>query len=166
MTNSSIFNPSERAFYEDVEKARFQAGLDKHRWQLARPRQETWPIVHINVFVPARPSGPNAYTLRFDLTSYPSQAPTARLWDLDSNAPLAFAKWPGGTGRVVAAFNPAWNAGTAVYLPCDRTALIGHDGWKQQHPHLLWSPTGDITQFLWMVYEILNSPEYTGLRSS
>lgn len=167
MTGATLINPSERAFYDDIEKARFQTGLDKRRWELARPRhEETWPIVHINIFVPTRPSGPSSFTFRFDLTGYPSQAPTARLWDLVTNTPLPFTKWPGGTGRVIVAFNPAWNNGSAIYLPCDRVALVGHDVWKQQHAHLLWSPTGDITQFLWTVYDILNSPEYTGLRTS
>jgi hypothetical protein len=48
MTNATLINPSERAFYDDIEKARFQTGLDKRRWELARPRREdTWPIVRL-----------------------------------------------------------------------------------------------------------------------
>ena len=167
MTIPTPLNPSERALYGDVEKARFQTGLDKQRWKLARLRQEeVWPIVHINISAPPRTGGPAAYTFRFDLTGYPSQAPTARLWDLATNGPLPFPKWPGGTGRIAAAFNPNWNAGNGIYLPCDRLAMVGHDIWRQQHSHLLWLPTGDITQYLWTVYDILNSPEYTGFRPS
>lgn len=63
---------------------------------------------------------------QFDLSGYPDLALTARLWDTQKGESLIREKWPGGKGRVIAAFNPDWNAGTAVYLPCGTAALVGH----------------------------------------
>jgi hypothetical protein len=156
---------SEQAFLADTRKAKFELGFDKRRWRLIEGAAE-WPAVCIAVSAAPRPNAPDEYAFRFDLSGYPELAPTARLWDTQKGAPLIREKWPGGKGRVIVAFNPDWNAGTAVYLPCDRVALVGHDAWRQQHPHLLWSPNGDITQFLWILYDLLNSSEYEGLRSS
>jgi hypothetical protein len=162
MTGLQALDPGELAFLVDTKKAKFQTGLDKQRWRIVEGAAE-WPAVYIAIRAAARQNAPGEYVFRFDLSGYPAQAPTARLWDAQSGTALEATKWPGGKGRVTAAFNPNWNA-TAVYLPCDRVALVGHDAWKQQHPHLLWSPNGDITQFLWILYDLLNSSEYEGLR--
>jgi hypothetical protein len=160
--NQQQVDVSERAFLADTRKAKFQTGIDKRRWRVVEGIAQ-WPAVCIAISAAARPNAPEEYVFRFELSGYPDQAPTARLWDAQSGVPLDQTKWPGGKGRVSAAFNPSWNL-AAVYLPCDRVALIGHDVWKQQHPHLLWSPNGDITQFLWTLYDLLNSSEYEGLR--
>jgi hypothetical protein len=164
-TQEVLPHPSEQAFLADAGKAKFQNGVDKGRWRLVEG-SERWPIVCIEVAALAKLNAPAGYAFRFDLTGYPEQPPTARLWDVTTGSPLLRAKWPGGKGRVTAAFNPDWNAESAIYLPCDRVALVGHDAWRQQHPHLLWSSRGDITQYLWILYDLLNSPEYGGLRPS
>jgi hypothetical protein len=118
----------------------------------------------IAVTAAARNNGFPELLLRFDLTNYPEAAPTASPWDLERNQVLNPILWPTGPARVDRAFNPGWNA-HALYLPCDRLALPGHDAWRTQHPSMIWSPTGDITQYLRIVHDLLNSSDYQGARS-
>ena len=153
----------ERVFREHVQAGPFQSGVDRGRWRLL---SIDWPYVIIAVSAAPRPEAPNEYALRFNLTGYPQTAPTAQPWDVEQGAPLQAAKWPQGRSRVPLAFNLGWKDGAALYLPCDRVAIEGHDGWRSQHPHMLWKPTGDITQYLEIVHELLTSSDYTGTRSA
>lgn len=153
--------PDERAFREDVERGPFLSGVDRGRWRLVAI---DWSLADIAVAAAARPDGPAEYLLRFDLADYPQTAPTARPWDAARAGPLAAAEWPGGRSRVPLAFNPGWRGGDCLYLPCDRLSIVGHDPWRTQHPSLLWSPSGDITQYLRIVHELLNSDDYSGPR--
>jgi len=123
----------------------------------------TWPHAVIAVAAAPRDGSPCEYGFRFELTNYPQDPPTAEPWDLQSNHPLAPTQWPTGRCRLLAAFNPSWNA-QAIYIPCDRKAIQGHDPWLTRHPWLIWSPTGDITQYLRVLHELLNSGDYTGVR--
>ena len=83
------------------------------------------------------------------------------------NAELDHGKWPMGSGRIPIAFNPGWktNGIAAVYLPCDRVALATHPEWLTQHAPLAWQADKDITFYLGIIHDYLNSPEYTGTRS-
>ncbi|MGD1152740.1 MAG: hypothetical protein ABR911_07705 [Syntrophales bacterium] len=65
------------------------------------------------------------------------------------------------------AFRTDWKNGIALYFPCDREAMdAAHAGWRTTHPWMLWSPSGDITQYLRIVYDLLNSSDYKGPRSA
>jgi hypothetical protein len=139
----------------------FQSGVDRGRWRLVAL---IWPHVVIAVSAAERPGAPADYAFRFECTGYPKAPPTAQPWDAASGAALAHDRWPTGRHRVPAAFNPSWKSGVALYLPCDRLAIEGHDPWLTQHPALIWSPQGDITQYLRVIYELLNSSDYSGLR--
>jgi hypothetical protein len=147
--------PDERAFLEHLEKGAFRLGVAEQKWRLEKMN---WP--HIDIAVRARDG--RWFTLRFECTNYPIGLPTACLWDLERTARLAVERWPKGRGgRVAAVFNPAWKDGTALYLPCDREAMLGHDAWPATLPELIWRPADGIVQYLEIVYELLNSYDYT-----
>ncbi len=155
-------SPAERALRADLDRGPFQSGVDRGKWRLLRVE---WP--HVQIAVSAAPDrGPKEYVLRMECSNYPQSAPTVGLWDPQLDAPLPPERWPTGTTRVPPVFNPAWKDGTCLYLPCDRISFEGHDAWRTQHPEKIWSATSDITLYLRIVYELLNSSDYTGTRSA
>ena len=102
------------------------------------------------------------YVLRFNCAGYPQTAPTGGPWDLKTNQVLAFDLWPRGRGgRVSAVFRTDWKNGTALYLPCDRESLAGHDNWRHEMPSKIWHPADGIVQYLELVHELLHSRDYT-----
>ncbi len=148
--------PDEKAFRGDLLKAPFLLGELEGRWKL---HSLEWPIALIDLT--ARDALP--YRLRFDLTNYPSSPPTASLWSRESNVALPHGCFPrsrSGNGRVKDVFRTDWMQGQALYLPCDRTALIGHDYWLQEMPSKTWQPSVGITHYLELVHELLTCPDY------
>jgi hypothetical protein len=141
----------------------FQSGVDRGRWRLVAI---AWPHTIIVVTAAERPGAPAEYAFRFECTGYPQIAPTAQPWSEANNGPLTPDRWPGGRSRVPLAFNPGWKSGQCLYLPCDRLAIEGHNAWRTRHPSLIWSPQRDVTQYLQVIHELLNSSDYSGLRSS
>jgi len=146
-------SPDEKALRADLESGRFLAGEAKGRWRLASIR---WPNVQIGITA----KDEREFVLRFNCAGYPQNPPTARLWDARRNAELKFSEWPHGGGRVSGVFNPNWKSGAALYLPCDRAAIEGHDNWRQDHPAKIWNPTRGITQYVEIVHELLQSRDY------
>jgi len=135
----------------DLNSGRFLAGVSRQRWRLIR---QAWPHVVLEI---ARRDG-KWVSLRFDCTGYPQEAPTARPWNVALDAPLAAGQWPRG-GRVSQVFNPNWQAGAALYIPCDRVSIPGHSAWIAQHPDLIWRPDRGILQYIEAVSELLQSYE-------
>lgn len=152
--------PDERTFRLHLTGGAFLRGMVRGRWRLVKV---TWPHAVIAVSAALRPGSPTEYGFRFELTNYPQVPPTARPWDLEHDQSLAPTRWPTGRSRLAAAFNPGWNP-QAIYIPCDRLAIQGHDGWLTQHPSMIWRPTGDITQYLSILHELLTSGDYSGAR--
>jgi hypothetical protein len=150
--------PDERAFRVHLEEGPFRAGVEDGRWWLIAI---DWPIAFIAVRAVHRPGGPDAFVLRFDLTNYPSAAPTSAPWDLTTGALMGAERRPKGE-RIGAAFNAGWNGGSALYIPCDRIALQGHDAWPGQYRAWIWDDRKDITFYLRLVSELLNEDDYTG----
>jgi hypothetical protein len=149
----------ERLLRSDLEGAAFSAGVDRGYWRLISLQ---WPCALIAVAAAARPGSPESYVLRFDLSGYP-EAPTAQLWNEGADTPLDISLWPGGGPRIIAAFNPTWKL-DALYIPVDRVALDGHDGWLERYACHIWDASGDLTQYLRLVHGLLNDPSYTGPR--
>lgn len=148
-------SPDESALRADLEKASFRLGVMDGRWRLV---DLTWPFVMIGVV--ARDG--IEFVLRFECTGYPTVLPTAGLWDAGRTAPLGFARWPrSGGGRVGAVFRTDWKNGSALYLPCDRESLPGHDSWRTEMPSKIWRPADGITQYLELVHALLHSRDYT-----
>jgi hypothetical protein len=144
----------QQAFEADVQSGAFLNGSLSGRWGLDTIE---WP--HALIWVKA--GDDSRVLLRSELSNYPRDAPTARPWDATSNAPLAPTQWPRGHARITAAFNPNWNAG-ALYIPCDRIAIQGHEAWRHQHPSMLWNPAAGIHRYVRVVADLLGSLDYVG----
>jgi len=142
----------ERAFRDHVERPDFQIGQLRERWRLLRI---DWPTACFAI----RARGGVEWGFKFLLDGYPARLPNGRPCDIASGEPLAPDKWPKGDGRFAAVFNPAWNPG-ALYLPCDRLALPGHDQWRTELPHLIWPPARGIIHYLEILHELLGSHAY------
>jgi hypothetical protein len=129
----------------------FVLGTMRGRW---RRVDATFPTVIIEV----RARDGRWFALRFDCTGYPTQAPTATLWDLEHQRILLADQWPCG-GRVSQVFNPRWVNCEAIYLPCDRRAIQGHHNWFGDYPQLIWRPDVGLFQYVSAVWEVLQSHE-------
>jgi hypothetical protein len=146
--------PDEAAFRADVAKAAFRAGVADRRWRL---HGILWPHALIGVFAKEQ----REYVIQFEGSGFPNSLPTGRLWDLARGAPLAFDLWPRHHGgRVGAVFRPDWKGGSALYLPCDRLSIPGHDQWRNQMPSKIWRPAAGIVQYLELVHELLHCRDY------
>jgi hypothetical protein len=147
--------PDERAFRGNLEGALFRLGVLEGRWELV---SITWPIAIIAVMAKDQ----RAYELRFDLTGFPDAAPTARLWSSANGAPLAQNKWPRSAGgRLGTVFRADWKGGSALYLPCDRESIAGHDHWRTEMPAKIWKASVGITHYLELVHELLHCRDYS-----
>lgn len=141
------------AFEADVGVGNFLNGSLSTRWGM---HDIVWP--HVWIWVRARDG--TQWFFRFELTNYPRTAPTATPWDMEKNVPLETARWPKGGTRIAAAFNPSWNP-IALYLPCDRAAMSGHENWRHEHPALWWDPAVGLYRYVQAIYDLLNSGDYT-----
>lgn len=146
--------PDERALGADVAKATFRLGQDDGRWQLM---SVAWPYAMISVTA----KDGCKYVLRFNCAGYPQSPPTAGPWDTEKNLILSFDRWPRSHGgRVGAVFRTNWKNGSALYLPCDRESIAGHDNWRTEMPSKIWRPDDGIVQYLEYVHELLNCRDY------
>jgi hypothetical protein len=146
--------PDEKALRADVAKAAFRAGVADKRWRLI---DIAWP----HVFIAITAKDAREYVLRFDCTGFPTSPPTAGPWDMARSAVLAPDRWPQSRGgRVGAVFNPNWKGGTALYLPCDRESIAGHEQWRTQMPSKIWRPSTGLVQYLELVHELLHCRDY------
>ena len=141
--------PDERAFRAHADRADFSIGAAKGQWRLLTVE---WPFAVVTV----RARDGTEWAFRLTLDGYPASLPTAQPWNAEGRCPLEAAHWPKGTGRVAMAFNPGWNR-TALYLPCDRMALPGHEVWLVLHPEKAWNPTRGIILYLEIVHDLLAS---------
>lgn len=141
----------QQAMEAHLASGRFLAGATRKRWRLVRI---SWP--HVYVEVTARDM--REICIRFECTGYPNRAPQGTPWDISTDAPLAAHLWPTG-GRVSKVFNHGWKSGAALYIPCDREAIEGHDNWRQELPHLIWNPSKGLLQYIEAIHEILSSHE-------
>ena len=133
-------SPDEQALRADLRKAAFRLGVADGRW---RAGEIAWPFVPIAIT--ARDG--HAYGLRFRCDGFPQSPPTAQPWDLEG-------------GRLGAVFRQDWKNGTALYLPCDRESIAGHDAWRVQTPSKIWRPADGLVQYLELVHELLNCRDY------
>lgn len=146
--------PDERALRADLDRAAFRSGVADGRWRLV---SAAWPFVLIGV----KAKDAREYVLRFNCSGFPTTPPTAVPWDADRNTQLAANLWPRSQGgRVGAVFRLDWKGGSALYLPCDREAIAGHDNWRTEMPSKIWRPAVGIVHYLELVHELLNSRDY------
>lgn len=147
--------PDERALRADLARPTFRLGQIEGGWRLAGI---VWPYVLIGVTA----KDGLEYVLRLDCSGFPQTPPTGGPWDTGRNMVLAADRWPRSKGgRVGAVFNSGWKGGTALYLPCDRESIAGHDNWRTAMPSKIWRPADGIVQYLELVHELLHSHDYT-----
>jgi hypothetical protein len=146
--------PDEKALRADVAKAAFRLGAVDARWRLLRI---AWP----HVFIAVTAKDGREFSLRFECGNYPATPPTAGPWDMERNAILAPDLWPRSHGgRLGAVFRQDWKAGTALYLPCDRVSIVGHENWRTEMPSKIWRPSVGLVHYLEIVHELLNCKDY------
>ena len=160
LRDSPLMAPDERAFRNDLETAPFAIGVASGRWRLDEVQ---WPNCVISVAAASRENAPSEFSLRFDLTGYPAEAPTAMAWDQSKNQLLDRSQLPAGRRAGHVFRRDSWMEGRALYAPYDRLALPGHADWPKQFPHLCWQPSYDITFYLEQVFELLHDDEYIGV---
>lgn len=146
--------PDEKSLHADLASARFLSGEDRNRWQFS---QLQWPFLFVSVI---GPDG-RAHMLRMNCLGFPNLPPTGTFWDMTTNSRLSFDRWPKGSERMRLAFRPDWKNGDALYIPCDRESIVGHDGWVAQYPQLIWKPAKGISHYLEVIHELLRSRDYT-----
>lgn len=152
--------PDELLFIRHLNGGSFMAGVDRGDWGVVDPTGvSTWPIVFLWISAASKNGCPDRYSFRFDLAGYPAKAPTAQPWDEKLGMPLPATQWPKGKGNVQCVFNPGWNA-SALYAPCDRRAMDGHDAWREVHPTLWWKPEFTIVKYVSFVHKLLHSEDY------
>ena len=149
----------EALFCAHLQGVPFRSGVDRGRWGFPDTPKTSWP--HCTLWVQCEPrfAGSGRVYLRFDLTGYSSAAPNAVPWDIEDDQPLPNDKWPKGPGNVSKVFNPGWNS-RALYMPCDRLAMVGHEPWKAAQPQWWWSADSEITLYLEFVHRCLNPLDY------
>lgn len=136
-----------------LQSAPFLMGVDSGRWAL---RELKWPYVLVDVFA----FNGDLYTLRLLCDGYPEQPPTGAFWDAAHGTHLPGPRWPrAGPGRGQALRND-WQSGTALYIPCDRHSISGHDQWRGLYPAWLWKPKRGLTCYLEVVSELIGGADY------
>lgn len=158
MTHSMGSGPDQRAVCDHVRSARFLAGADAGRWRLV---SMAWPHALIAISAAPREGAPDEYVLKFELSGYPTTAPTGCPWDLDRDVILPAGKRPKGS-RVGQIFRTDWREGRALYAPWDRLAL-GHADWAAKYPMYIWNARRDLTFYLTNVHDALNNDDYLGI---
>jgi len=149
--------PDECILKSHLEEAPFLAGVDAGKWALCGEAEAiVWPmpIFWIRADQAVLPAG--RIFLRFNMENYPQIAPTACPWNAEKNIRLEFALWPKGPGNIAAVFNPNWNGGTALYAPCDRMAMAGHDAWQAKFPEWWWQSHFTIAKYLEFIHKCTN----------
>ncbi len=139
-------------FQEHLDLPEFVSSEIEGRWGVSEENNDSdWPNTVFWISSVDR----NRYWFQFDLTDYPNQAPTARIWDKDENCSLAPENRPRISKRSTQVFK-VWGK-DCCYLPCDRVAYEGHQAWKQQHLFLVWNSQKDtFLKYLNELYYILN----------
>jgi hypothetical protein len=153
--------PDLQLLKKHVGEAQFIMGIEDGKWGILdfHPELPTWPFIFFWVKAREKTNHPDKYFFRFDLSGYPELAPTACPWDPENNTPLQAKQWPKGPKQVSKVFNPAWNA-NALYAPCDRLAMSGHELWRTVHPNLWWQSSFKIIIYLTFIFRLLNSEDY------
>lgn len=144
-------------FQQHASEGFFLIAADESRWGIHQ--ELTWPYVIMWVQALAKPGKPERFYFKFNLSGYPGTAPTACPWDIATNTRLDNSRWPKGNNLVSKTFNYGWRQ-DALYAPCDREAMKGHEAWQTQLPELWWQSNFKINVYLDFLHRLLNSADY------
>lgn len=137
---------------EHLEQAPFVMGEMNDRWKL---RGVTWPFVFIDVCARDK----REFTLRLQCDGYPGM-PTGSFWDLVNGSWLPAPRWPRTGTRFGVALRTDWQGGSALYIPCDRKSIAGHEQWLNLYPAWTWDKNIGIARYLEVVWTMLNGEDY------
>ena len=135
-----------------LEMAPYFVGEVNGRWRL---RGIDWPFALFDVI--ARDG--RSYKLRLDCEGYPGM-PTGAFWDVQQGRWLTPDRWPRAGARFGNALRTDWQGGTALYIPCDRRSISGHEQWLQLYPAWAWDPAVGVARYLEVVWTMLNGDDY------
>lgn len=152
--SNQVESPSLALFREHLTSASFLLGEASGKWGIEGTLNQ-WPRLLLWVASSKKYMQQGRVYLLFDLNNYPAEAPTSTPWNVDTQSALPHSNWPKGAPRVDAVFRPSWNAGRALYAPCDRLAQSGHNPWATAHSKWWWTPDKDITTYLEFVHQLL-----------
>lgn len=158
--------PDEACFRRDLKLSAFLIGETERRWRLVSPPGIQFPHAVFAVSAATRASGPDEFHFRVTVDGYPSRAPTTRLWDIETNSPLAIPRYPKGRGNVAKVFRTNWPSeapGSCLYHPMDRRPLSDHPDWPKIYANETWNPRRTIIDLLEVIYDLLNSTSYSGV---
>lgn len=151
--NGDASMPTDHAkLLEHLEQAPFVMGEMNGRWRL---HDISWPFVYVAV----RARDRREFTLRLQCDGYPGLL-TGAFWDSVDGTWLPAHHWPRTGARFGAALRTDWQGGTALYIPCDRNSIAGHEQWLQLHPAWAWDATIGIARYLDVVWTMLNGEDY------
>ncbi len=146
-----IVDPSAARVAADLKEGNFLSGRDAGRWRIVASE---FPRLDFAILATETNGQTTEYGFRAELSNYPAQAPQVRIWDLETNTPLAVDRRPKGGGRIQTTFQK-WGEDT-VYRPWDR--MTGpHNNNALNLPHLAWRPERRLAFVFEDLHGILNS---------
>jgi hypothetical protein len=161
--------PDKRLFEADLASADFRNGVINGWWGVPGkdvvPADLEWPRAALWIAAAPRTTGPDRFYVMLDVAGYRAAAPTGTFWDPTTRAILETAKRPRGRAdsRFARVFRTDWEGGRAFYHPYDRLAAGNHSDWPSTQPHLVWSASKTIVDYLVEFHGLLNSGDYFGV---
>ena len=132
-------------FRSQLQRSRFQAGIDKRLWRLI---SIDWPFVVIALRA-ERKDSVTEQCVRFRLDTYPVVVPTIELWDQEHQRIIPCREWPAWFTEFVAGACP--NLVVLDPLPYSTEVLalsLSIAALRKQNVGNSWNPGADITQCL------------------
>jgi hypothetical protein len=162
--------PDELLLEADLLSAEFRSGAAKELWGLAepgaRPDDGAWPKAYFWLAAAPRDNAPARFYVALNVAGYRSVPPTGTFWDTTKKATLEFSKFPKGkpNSRFAKVFRTDWGESSrAFYHPYDRVAAQGHAEWVRSQPHLVWTSSHTIVDYLEAFQTLLMSGDYIGI---
>ena len=167
--------PDQRLFEADLLSAEYRAGVAKGSWgqaeacALPEGERAAWPNAYFWMAAARRDRAPDRYYVALNLQGYNAVPPTGPFWDPVKKQVLELAKWPKGKpgSRFALVFrtNGFSAHGRAFYHPYDRAPVQDHPQWRTEQPHLIWTETHTIVDYLEEFQTLLTSADYIGVEA-
>jgi hypothetical protein len=166
-----MLSPDQRLFEADLLSAAYRNGVAKGLWGRAEvaalPENSAWPNAYFWMAAAPRTGAPDRYYVALNLSGYRNVPPTGPFWDLIKKQTLDPVKWPKGKSgsRFATVFrtNGFSAAGRAFYHPYDRAPAQDHPLWRTEQPHLIWTDSHTIVNYLEEFQSLLTGGDYVGV---
>jgi hypothetical protein len=163
--------PDQRMLQTDLVSAPYRNGVVKGLWGEAeveaRPDGAAWPNVYFWMAAAPRSGAPDRYYVALNLAGYRNVPPTGAFWDPERKQARELGFWPKGKldSRFALVFRTSGFsfAGRAFYHPYDRSPLSDHPHWRAEQPHLAWTDSHTIVNYLEEFQSLLTNADYLGV---